>query len=173
MRRSSFIYLAAFAPFAACQRYRRPNPSATIEEPAELASRVSMGNPRDESQLLNGLYEIEGNSWRWTARKFAVSLQPPPGGAVEGAKLEMDCAVADAIAGQLLPLTVSASVGGHRLAPQRLTAAGRQTVYFPVPKEALTGPAKVVEFELDKTGREGEESRELGLIVVAIGFVEP
>lgn len=173
MRRSSFIYLAALAPFASCKRYRRPNPAATVEEPAELASRVSMGNPRDESQLLNGFYEIESNSWRWTRKKFAVSLQPPPGGAVEGAKLEVDCAVADALAGQMLPLTVKASVGGYALVPQRLTAAGRQTVFFQVPKEAMTGPAKVVEFELDKTARQGAESRELGLIVVSIGFVEP
>ena len=173
MRRSSFIYLAALAPFTACKRYRRPNPAATVEEPTELAPRVSMANPRDESQLLNGFYEIEGNSWRWTGKKFAISLQPPLGGAVEGAQLELDCAVADAIAGQMLPLTLKASVGGFALTPQRLTAPGRQTVSFPVPKEALAGPAKVVEFELDKTGQQGEESRELGLIVVSIGFVEP
>jgi hypothetical protein len=73
----------------------------------------------------------------------------------------------------MLPLTVKASVGGYALVPQKLTAAGRQTVFFQVPKEAMTGPAKVVEFELDKTGRQGAESRELGLIVVSIGFVEP
>jgi len=132
-----------------------------------------MSDPRDESQLLSGFNQIEGNSWRWTGRKFAVSLQPPPGGAVEGAKLELDCAVADAIAGQLLPLTVRASVDGQALAPQRLTAAGRQKVYFPVNKQALAGPAKVVEFEVDKVAHLGDESRDLGLIVVSIGFVEP
>lgn len=173
MRRSSFIYLAALAPFAACKRYRRPNPSATIEEPGELASRISMSNARDESQLLNGFYAIESNAWRWTGKSFAVSLQPPPGGGLRGAKLEVDCAVAEAIAAQMLPLILKASVGGYALTPQRLTAPGRQTVSFPVPKEALTGPAKVVEFEMDKTGRQGDESRELGLIVVSVGFSEP
>lgn len=173
MRRSSFIYIAALAPFAACQRYRRPNPSATIEEPAELASSISVANPRDESQLLNGFYAIEGNSWRWTGRKFAVSLQPPRGGAIQGAKLELDCAIADAIAKQLLPLTLRASVGGYPLPAQRLTAPGRQTVSFAVPGSALGGPAKLVEFEMDKTARQGDESRELGLIVVSVGFSEP
>lgn len=173
MRRLSFLHLLTLAPFAACKRYRRPNPAATVEEPAELSSRISMGEPRDESQLLNGFYQIESDAWRWTGRKFAISLRPPLGGRLKGAKLELACAVADAIADQLLPLTIRATVAGRPLEPQRLTAAGQQTVTFPVPKEALTEDAVVVEFELDKVARLGDESRDLGLIAASAGFIEP
>ena len=173
MRRLSFLHLLALAPFAACKRYRRPNPAATVEEPAELSSRISMGDPRDESQILNGFYAIESNAWRWTGRKFAISLRPPLGGRLKGAKLEFACAVADAIASQLLPLTLRATVAGHPLEPQHLTAAGQQTVTFVVPKEALVEDAVVVEFELDKVARLGDESRELGLIAASAAFIEP
>lgn len=173
MQRLRFIYLVALAPLAACKKYRHPNPSATIEEPAELASMISMGEPRDESQILNGFGQTESNAWRWTGRKFSVSLGSPLAGRVKGAKLEIRCAVADVIAQQLLPLTVMASINGRALEPQRLTAAGRQTVLFPVPKEALVEDAVVVEFELDRTARQGEDAREFGLIAVSIGFIEP
>ena len=168
-----FVWLLAAAPFVACKKYRRPVVEATVEEPGELASKISMGNPNDESQLLNGFYGVESKSWRWTAKKFAVSLHPPPAGRLMGLKLELDCAVADAIASQLLPLTVGAKVGGVALDTQKLTKAGRQMVLFAVPKQALNEDAVVVEFELDKVAKMGDESRELGLIVVGAGFVEP
>jgi hypothetical protein len=173
VQRLRFVYLLALAPFAGCKKYRRPNPAATIEEPAELASMISMGEPRDESQILNGFGQTESNAWRWTGKKFSVSLGAPLAGRVKGAKLELKCAVADVIAQQLLPLTVKASINGRALEPQRLTKAGQQTVLFPAPKEALVEDAVVVEFELDKTAHQGEEAREFGLIVVSIGFIEP
>ncbi|MBA3973272.1 MAG: hypothetical protein C0504_03515 [Candidatus Solibacter sp.] len=173
MRRLKFIYLLALAPLAGCNTYRRPNPSATIEEPSELASMVSMGEPRDESQILNGFGQTESNAWRWTEKRFSVSLGTPLAGRMKGARLELKCAVADVIAAQLLPLTVGVKLNGRALEPRRLTAAGQQSVLFAVPKEALGEDAVVVEFELDKTGRQGGEAREFGLIVVSIGFIEP
>ncbi|MBE0659462.1 MAG: hypothetical protein IH602_17340 [Bryobacteraceae bacterium] len=173
MRRLKFMYLLALAPLAGCKKYRRPNPSATIEEPAELATMVSMGEPKDESQILSGFGQIESSAWRWTERKFSVSLGTPLAGRVKGAKLELKCAVADVIAAQLLPLTVSVKLNGRALEPQRLTVAGQQTVLFPVPKEALGEGAVVAEFELDKAARQGEDAREFGLIAVSIGFIEP
>jgi hypothetical protein len=173
VRRLKFIYLLALAPLAGCKKYRRPNPSATIEEPAELATMVSMGEPRDESQILSGFGQVESSAWRWTERKFSVSLGTPLAGRVKGARLELKCAVADVIAAQLLPLTVKAAVNGRALEAQRLTVAGQQTVLFPVPTEALGEDAVVVEFELDKGARQGEDAREFGLIAVSIGFIEP
>ncbi len=44
---------------------------------------------------------------------------------------------------------------------------------FAVPKEALVEDAVVVEFELDKMARLGDESRELGLIAASAAFIEP
>jgi hypothetical protein len=173
VRRLKFIYLLALAPLAGCKKYRRPNPSATFEEPAELASMVSMGEPKDESQILGGFGQLESGAWRWTERKFSVSLGTPLPARVKGAKLEMKCAVADVIAQQLLPLTVSVKLNGRALEPKKLTAAGQQTVTFPVPKEALSEDAVVAEFELDKAARQGNEAREFGLIVVSVGFIEP
>ena len=132
-----------------------------------------MGEPADETQILNGFNQIEDNAWRWTGRRFSVSLHPPLMSRIKGARLELKCAVAGLIAAQLLPLTVKASVNGRPLEPRKLTVAGQQTVLFPVPKEALAEDAVVVEFELDKTARQGGEAREFGLIAVSIGFIEP
>ncbi|MEJ7606298.1 MAG: hypothetical protein WKF37_08520 [Bryobacteraceae bacterium] len=51
-------------------------------EPADesapvLTSTVSMGEPKGAIQLLKGFYEIEQQSWRWTAGKFSLRLKPP------------------------------------------------------------------------------------------------
>lgn len=172
MRRIAVLVLLAGVMIAGCKRTRHPKPSATIEEDAELASTISVAEPRDASQLLSGFYSLEQNAWRWSMKKFAVSLAPPTNGPRRGAVLELHCSLPDAVAGKLLGVSVTPVVGSVKLAPVQIRKAGDQVLKFDVPPEALKQDAVVVQFELDKAIEPGEGyARELGLVVLSIGFV--
>lgn len=172
MRRIAVLVLLAGVLAAGCKRKHHPNPSATIEEESELASTISVAEPRDASQLLSGFYGLEQNAWRWSMKKFAVSLAPPLNGAQRGATLELACSLPDVIAAKMLGVSVTPIVGGVRLAPVKVDKAGDQVLKFDVPAEPLKKDAVIVEFELDKAiGPETSDSRELGLVVSHIGFV--
>lgn len=163
---------AALLASPACKRQRHPNPMATIEEESPLASTVSMADPAASSQLLSGFHAVEQNAWRWSARKFSVSLAVPKEAAARGASLELKLTLPEAVAGTMLGVSVQPSIGGRALLPYRVTQPGEQTASFDVPRELLNTPAVIADFELDKVvaPREGE-SRELGLVVAQVSLV--
>src|SRR5206468_1322670 len=47
-----------------------------------------MADPTSTNQLLSGLYPIENNAWRWSARTFTVVLKTPESASLSGARLE-------------------------------------------------------------------------------------
>lgn len=171
---TALLVVALLAATAGCRQKYRPNPAATIDEPEELASSIEVGDPRADAQLLYGFHASEGQHWRWTMKKFAVSLRPPPGGPLLGARLEMRFTLLDAVAEKLKDLSITATVNGRRLAPFHVTHPGDQKYSMLVPKRVLAGDAVTVEFELSRAVPPGEiDGRELGLVVTSIGFAEP
>ncbi|WP_321472394.1 hypothetical protein [uncultured Paludibaculum sp.] len=172
MRRIAVFVLLVGILAAGCKRKHHPNPSATIEEESELASSISVAEARDASQLLSGFYGLEGNAWRWSTKKFAVSLAPPATTAPQGASLELDCSLPEVIATRMLGVSVTPTVGTTKLAPIRIDKIGDQTLKFDVPPDALKQDAIIVQFELDKAiAPSASDSRELGIVVARIGFV--
>ena len=168
------LLLALLLGPSGCRRKHHPNPAATVEEPGELESAFRVADPAAESQILYGFYPVEQQSWRWTMRKFAVSLRPPAGAAVEGAKLELKFTVPPPIASRLKDLKLSAKVAGADLPVFEITGEGEQQLLVPVPPRVLAGDAVTVEFELNRAVPPGGiDSRELGVVVTSVGFVEP
>ena len=150
---------------AACQRH--PPRVDTLEgENLPPLSDVAANDARGAAQLLSGFYEPERSAWRWTAGKFAVILQPPPGAARRGARLVLDLTVPEPVISRRRSIALSASVEGLPLAPQTYTQAGQYTYSREVPGALLAaGPVKI-DFVLDRFLAAGEiETRELGLIV--------
>ncbi len=171
MRRIALLLSIAALLNAGCKRRHHPNPAATIEEEGELATAISVADPKDATQLLSGFHAVEGGAWRWSMKKFAVSLAPPSGGAQRGATLSLDYALPDAVAGKLLGVSVTATVAGQPVPPCKVTKPGSQTCRFDVPATALKDAAVVVQFELDKAVEpDAADSRQLGLVVARIGF---
>jgi len=104
-------------------------------------------------------------------KKFAVSLAPPANAAQNGATLELNFALPDAVAAKLLGVSITPIVAGQRVPPCKVTKPGEHLCKFEVPPAALKYAAVVVEFELDKAVEPGEgDSRQLGLVVSRIGF---
>ena len=171
MRRIALLLCAAALLGSGCKRRQHPNPAATIEEEGDLASAIDVSDPKDATQLISGFYAVEGGSWRWSMKKFVVSLVPPHNAAQNGAALVLDFALPDAIAGKLMGVSITPSVAGQRILPCKVTKAGGQACRFDVPAAALKDIAVVVEFELDKAVEPGTgDSRQLGLVVSRIGF---
>jgi hypothetical protein len=167
---SLLAVMALLAP-AGCKLKHHANPSATVEEETELASFIHVADPRDSSQIISGFYGVEQNAWRWTMQSFVVSLAPPEGAAQRGAKLVLQFALPQVLASKMLGVTVTPVIDGSKLPPFKVVKAGDQSCSFDVPAELLKKDAVLVDFQLDRTAKASEsDSRELGLVVSAIGF---
>ena len=143
----------------------------TDEEGPHMSSIVHTGDPKSDTQLINGFYGVEQGSWRWTAQKFSVVLRPPAGAAQSGATLNMQLAVADPTINTLKTITLSANAGTATLPPETYTQAGPFTYTRDVPASQLTGETVRIDFQLDKAlPPSGADLRELGVIVKSISL---
>lgn len=141
------------------------------ETAPELLSLVSMDDPSAGAQLVRGFYSLEGNPWRWTAGQFSVVLRPPPGAARNGARLELELNIPDAVFQQLGAVTLSATVDQDPLAPEKFTKPGSHIYARDVPASVLGGDSVSIEFATDKAIPAGKiEKRELALIVTSVGL---
>ena len=97
----------------------------TEEEPPHSSTEVQVAGPHAGSQLISGWYNVERNSWRWTAGKFAVLLRPPIGSPAKGAILTFTLYPAGSCDLLLHSAPLSASIQGTKLAPETYQKAGR------------------------------------------------
>jgi hypothetical protein len=157
----------------ACQKKKRhANPAATVEEEAGLEASIAVADPAAASQILHGFHAAENPSWRWSMKRFGVSLRPPDTLAGQTVWLEMDYTVPEPAAAKMTGATITAAVDESPLPPDRIAGGGSRKYRQPVPTSALRGKeAVIVEFTLDRTfGPNAEDSRELGLVISRIGF---
>ena len=168
MRRLTAAFLLlAFVAFgsAGCRRKKK---GRSRED--GLASVINVADPADSAQLVRGFSSVEADAWRWSTSKFSVVLRPPPGSAQNGAKLEMNFTLHDAVS-KLGPVTVSATINGTPIAPQTFSQPGDYTYSQDVPASALGSDVVTVEFSTDKAIEPTDkDKRELALIVKTIGL---
>lgn len=144
---------------------------ATDEETPRMASAVSMGDPKADTQLVAGLYGVEAGAWRWTAKQFTVVLRPPSGSAQKGGKLELKLTVPPVVIEKLRTLSLSATANGSALPPETYTQPGAYVYTRDVPASAFTGDSVRIDFHLDKAiPPSGSDLRELGIIVLSAGL---
>jgi hypothetical protein len=143
----------------------------TEEEPPQPAHEVQVASPHASSQLISGWYSVEGNSWRWTAGKFAVVLSPPVGSAIKGATLTLYFTLPAVVISRLHSVTLSASIRGARLSPETYSKAGQAIYSRDVPPSLLSGNTVRVDFELNRVMVPGNgDTRELGVIADRVGL---
>src|SRR5881396_2774742 len=151
---------------AGCKRRdKKIRVQQTDEDTATLASVIQMGDPKVAVQLLNGFFNIESNSWRWTMGKFAVALRPPRNASVKGATLHLKFVLPEAVLSKIKTTSISAKVGSVVLSPETYTQPGEFDYSRDVDPKLLSGEVVNVEFSMDKYLTAGMlESRELGVI---------
>jgi Dolichyl-phosphate-mannose-protein mannosyltransferase len=128
-----------------------------------LSSSVMMSDPHAESRL-SGFYGVE-NGWRWTKPQFSVNLGLPDS-AGGTPWLTMKLYVPEASIRKLGPMTLSARVGPHMLAPETYAQPGKYTFERKLNADWFSRGVNRVDFTLDKWLKPSPgDSRELGIIV--------
>lgn len=172
MRRLIPFTLVALAALSSCQRRDKVVVQTTEEETGQaIASVVHVADPRTAPQLLSGFYDVEQNSWRWTAGKFAVSLRAPAGAARKGATLQLKGSFPEAVFKKVGSSTLEARIGGTVVGTETLSKLGEFVFEKDVPGNLLTTNPIKVEFSLDKFLPPGTvDKRQLGIVATSIGF---
>ena len=168
--RSSALALVLLLAVIGCKR--KENVNVSDDEGPRMASAVHTGDPQSDTQLVQGFYAIEQNSWRWTAQRFSVVLRPPAGAAERGATLSMQFAVPEPVISRLKTISISGNIGATQLSPETYTQPGSYTYTRDIPASLLNAEALRVDFKLDKSlpPGTGGDQRELGVIVSSVGL---
>lgn len=136
-----------------------------------LLSQFPMSDERSERQLLGGFWALEDGKWRWTARRFAVALQAPPGSERTGAKLRLQVFIPPMQIEKLGTLTLNAVIGDSQLPSMSMNISGPYTYTQAIPPSLIGRDPLPVMFELDKaTDNRKVDGRELGVIVTSVSL---
>jgi hypothetical protein len=170
VHRKQLLPLLLLATLPACKDRSRVHVE-TDEGAPRMATMVAMSNKQAAAQLVDGFYNLEDNSWRWTAGHFSVVLRPPAGAAQNGAVLKVQLNVPQAVLDRVKATALTATIKGTAFAPESYTQSGSFTFSRDVPAKLLGDEPVKVDFALDKFLAAGSvEGRELGIVVTAIGF---
>jgi cephalosporin hydroxylase len=142
--------------------------------PGELhISELHVVEISSRDRLLAGFYPPQGDEgWLRTARRFAVSIDPPPPRDAE-TRLELDFSVPNELMDAKGPVTVTVRVNGTRIGSQKYKTQGRYFFEKRVPPDLLQSSPVRVEYELDRWGTDPDSGRDVGLIVVGVNLKHP
>jgi 4-amino-4-deoxy-L-arabinose transferase-like glycosyltransferase len=136
----------------------------TLFEAVSIAPSLSwlpMSAPEAADHILEGVYGLEQNEWRWVAPRASFRLVAPAGAAVLAADVFLPAQAPGRLA--------SLSVNGQVVAEQRLSGEGSHRLTAPV--RQLPGGTVTVTLAIDQGFQPSGDQRRLGLILKAIGFV--
>jgi hypothetical protein len=137
-----------------------------------LSSSVNVADPKVESQLLWGFYEVSDHAWRWTARKFTVALQRPREFEQGGARIHLRFFVPEEEIRTLGSLRLTAQMSTYRLRSLKIRHGGSYEYTADVPRDALFAEMLYVDFILNKAMPPSKkDARELGIVVSNIQLV--
>jgi hypothetical protein len=175
-RKSSLWYIVALLALVvsssvACKRAKQNAAAVAPEKTTPMISVVAVNDPAAAPQMIRGFYGLEGNTWRWTMKRFEVALKPPPGAAQNGARLNLRFTIPEVISSRLGMITLNASINGLALAPETYPKAGDYVYTRDVPGSALKDDPVIASFTADKAiPPSSTDARELSLIAVSVGL---
>lgn len=156
---------------AACRKTEPDLSGYTEEEFPHLASMIQVADPHAASQLLFGWHKVEQNAWRWTARRFAAVLRPPPGSTALGATLHFRLSVPEVVIRLLKFVTISGTIGGFRLSLETYLTPVDADYARDIPPGVLSGESVRVDFALNKAILPSQvDGRELGVIAHSLSL---
>lgn len=124
---------------------------------------LKMAAPDADQHIVNGLYQVESERYRWTTEAASVLLKSP------GGRRRVQAVVFIAETAPVRKLWLE--LDGGTVHEQTFPAPGRYTVQS-VPVETNEGRVSVA-LKVDKTFRAPGDTRTLGIIVQELGLVEP
>jgi hypothetical protein len=116
---------------------------------------------------LEGFHQVEAGEWRWTTRRFAVTLDAPDLSGQALVRLMLHLHLPGSSLEKLGPVTLTAAIGGRALPPETYRQPGRHTFTRDLEAEWLRPGPNRIEFVLDKAlAPAAADNRELGVVVV-------
>jgi hypothetical protein len=122
---------------------------------------LPMNAPQAETQIVSGIHKLEENAWRWMAARGVVLLKAPPAPGVLEASVYVP---ENAPAGEVVLI-----VDGRVAARQTVRGPESVTLRSSGPV-AVEGSRVTVEIAVDRAFSPPGDSRELGLVLVSVGF---
>ncbi|HYL34563.1 MAG TPA: hypothetical protein VEV17_01475 [Bryobacteraceae bacterium] len=153
-----------------CQRPFSITLQPTIEESPALASKIVVGDSATSKQFLQGVYDLEDNSFRWAAPKFSVALGTPPSAIKNGAWLVLDFDLPGVLVDRLKNITVAARIGKLALASETFHSEGRHEYRREVPASAFAQDVTAIEFTTDKFLNPPNDTRSLAFVVNSVAL---
>jgi len=134
-----------------------------------LKSRVRY--PELQVRPLDGWYEPEQDSWRWTAKRFSLEVVLPLEQPVMGFSLSIN--VPEGVAEDTQSITVSCSIRGERVGSATYEAPGPVEFTGKFPPFAAHEPILRLEFCVNSSfGVPSGDLRELGICVPLLDFTQ-
>ena len=121
---------------------------------------LPMNAAEAQAQIVSGLYSLEDGAWRWMSGAAVVLLKSPPAATPVEAVFT--------IPGPAPARRVRLLLDGREIAVQAYSAPGAYTLKSA--PQASAGATATVTLTVDRTFSAAGDSRELGVIVSAIGF---
>lgn len=134
-----------------------------VVERQPTLSLVPMKSPEADSHIISGLYQLEGDSYRWTTESASVLLKSPGG----KRRLQAVFFIHESAPARKVWLELD----GGLVHEQSFPAPGRYTVRSE-PREVNEGRVTLT-LKVDKTFRAPGDTRTLGVALQEIGLVEP
>jgi hypothetical protein len=121
---------------------------------------LPMNAPEAADQIVSGIFSLEDNRFRWMSRSAVVALASP------AAALPLRATFT--IPPQARARRVTLLLDGREVATETYAAPGTYTLESPPVRAA--GAVATVEIAIDQTFLAPGDSRELGIVLTAIGF---
>lgn len=174
-----WVAVLTLLALAGCARESRPRPLLPQNKAYQpvlfdrIGHFVSMNQPGAERYLVRDVApHLEQNLFRWTGRRPELRFTVPR---IPGLQLVATFAVAEATFRQTGPVAIQFRVNGRDVHREQCEQPGNRTIRVPVPPELLPAEGEsIVVAEIDKVwrGRAGDEEKELGFILVEMGFAQ-
>lgn len=114
------------------------------------------------SQIVSGLYDVEGGAWRWMSASATILLKGP----AQPLPIEAVFTIPDSAPARHVELLLD----GRVVASETYSGPGAYTLKSP--PQTPAGPTATVALTVDRTFSVPGDHRELGMVVSAIGFRE-
>ena len=121
---------------------------------------LPMNAPEAEQQIVSGIFALENSQWRWTSKTAVLLLKPP----AEASPLVVRLYIPDRAPAR----QVTVELNGQVIASGNYSMPGSYTLVTQPSK--ADGDSAQISISVDKTFSTQADKRQLGLILMSVGF---
>ena len=172
------VLLAALILLSACSRepaftpIPAQVPRVDAADPPNVPCYYTMSEPRADKFIVRDItLGASAGLQRWTQQNPAVRCKLPDAGAWN---IAMDFIATGVTMQDTGPITLTFTVNGREITRLRCDKPGRQQFQAPLPADlALPGAELVFQASIDKPWVSRDDGAKLGVLLIAMGFIQP